>query len=279
LKVGRRDRDSFVGPPRLSGRTKSTDRGPARVAKDASSVDRLGGAPVQMIIWPVFMPDPAPYPSRPSIFGVLTVAVLTFTVLGTPAHAEKQDARKHYDKATAAFGLGNFADAANEYEAAFRLRPDPALLYNCAQSYRLAGNKVRAAELYRNYLRLYGEASNAEDARRHLSDLELELAAERAAQTRPGVPAEPPSPTDATSGPVPAVPSVTSLAPPPAVPPSLAEAPRPATEGHDDTRPLYRRSWFWIAVGAAVVGGTVAILVATKRDGDPTATFGSFPAN
>ena len=82
------------------------------------------------------------------------------------------DARKHYDRATAAFGLGKYAEAAAEYEAAFRLRPDPALLYNCAQSYRLAGDRPRAIELYRNYLRLYGDAPNAEDARKHLGNLE-----------------------------------------------------------------------------------------------------------
>ena len=143
------------------------------------------------------MSAPPSSPSRPSTVPWLTAIVVILVTLGAPAHAEKQDARKHYDKATAAFGLGNFADAAAEYEAAFRLRPDPALLYNCAQSYRLAGNKPRAAELYRNYLRLYGEPSNAEDARRHLSDLELELAAERAVQSSPGAAKEPPPATTA----------------------------------------------------------------------------------
>ena len=224
------------------------------------------------------MPAPPSYLTSASPLRWLTAIVVILVTLGAPAHAEKQDARKHYDKATAAFGLGNFADAAAEYEAAFRLRPDPALLYNCAQSYRLAGNKPRAAELYRNYLRLYVEASNAEDARRHLSDLELELAAERAVQSSPGAAKEPPPAT--TAAPVDeAAPTPLIALEAPAPPPNLVEAPRPATDGHDAERPLYTRSWFWIAVGAAVVGGTVAILLATKRDSDPTATFGSFPAN
>ena len=35
-----------------------------------------------------------------------------------------------------------------------------------------------------------------------------------------------------------------------------------------------RRPWFWVAVGAAVVGGTVAILLATRKDTYPDATLG-----
>ena len=61
-----------------------------------------------------------------------------------PAAAEKLDARRHYEKATAAFGLGKYDEAAREYEAAFELKPDPALLYNAAQACRLAGRSARA---------------------------------------------------------------------------------------------------------------------------------------
>lgn len=235
--------------------------------------------------------------SSPLRFPVVTLLIILLTLAalagaGAPVHAEKQDARKHYDRATAAFGLGRYADAAVEYEAAFRLRPDPALLYNCAQSYRLAGNKTRAAELYRNYLRLYGEGSNAEDARRHLTDLETEIVAERSVLTTPGATSgaagdgSAPSTTAAgsrTDAPPAAEvppPVLAMAAPPPAsLPSTVATAAQPPTHTPAEEKPLLRRPWFWAAVGVALIGGTVAILLATKSDKDPTATFGSFPAN
>src|SRR5665213_2455300 len=92
-------------------------------------------------------------------------AVLIAMLLGAApsAKADRNEARKAYDAATAAFGLGHYAEAAEKYEQAFSIHPDPALLYNCAQAYRLAGNRARALELYRNYLRLYPDRSNADD--------------------------------------------------------------------------------------------------------------------
>ncbi len=226
-----------------------------------------------------------------------------FVVSPPPARAQKEDARKHYDRATAAFGLGRYADAAVEYEAAFRMRPDPALLYNCAQSYRLAGNKPRAVELYRNYVRLYGDAPNAEDARSHLNNLELEVSAERAATSRSSTHPAPvpttaiPSPAPAPSHPPAPTPAPTfaikdpAAAAPPAPPPNVVGVPAadihvdvvatPQSVGPSDReqRPLLRRPWFWAAVGAVVVGGTIAILVAASGDKDPKPTFGVIAGN
>ncbi|HEY7374083.1 MAG TPA: tetratricopeptide repeat protein [Polyangia bacterium] len=90
-----------------------------------------------------------------------------------------KDAKRIYEEATAAFGLGRYAEAAERYEAAFAIKPDPALLYNAAQSYRLAGNKPRALELYRNYVRLYPDGTNAEDARSHVAALKKAIEDER----------------------------------------------------------------------------------------------------
>jgi hypothetical protein len=249
--------------------------------------------------------------TRVSVLVVLTLGMVVGPA--APAWADKQDARKHYEQATAAFGLGRYADAAGEYEAAFRLRPEPALLYNCAQSYRLAGNRARALELYRNYVRLYGDAPNADDARKHANDLELEIASASTASAQPSthsVPAEtarpavsdpsaaspptlptpltpsspPPSLSSFGTTPEPTPTPATTLAPVPAPGPDvhlvdataspLTDAPRDAGQ-----RPLVRRPWFWVAIGAAVVGGTVAILLATSGDKDPKPTLGVVAGN
>ena len=54
------------------------------------------------------------------------------------------EAKVHFKKGSAHFAIGEFAEAAEEYQAAYRLKQDPALLYNAAQAFRLAGKNEKA---------------------------------------------------------------------------------------------------------------------------------------
>ena len=215
----------------------------------------------------------------------LAVTLLALAVGGRPVAASGPSAaRQAYDQATAAFGLGHYAEAAEKYETAFSLRPDPALLYNAAQAYRLAGNRPRALELYRNYLRLYPNRQNADEARNQVAALTKALEDEKSA---PPVVASAPAPL---VGPAPASPPVapivsvgeSSAAPPPA----LAPGPPPSATLVTQTAPAESsgrsgsRTWIWIAAGAAVVvGGIVAVVVATRGEKFPDASFGTAVGN
>ena len=66
---------------------------------------------------------------------------------GRAEAGKEEEARDHLNR------------AADNYEKAFALKPDPAVLYNAAQAHRLAGNKQRALDLYQSYLRMYGNDS------------------------------------------------------------------------------------------------------------------------
>ena len=57
---------------------------------------------------------------------------------------ETSAAREHAQKGKAFMDLGKYSEAAAEYEAAYAAKPDPALLLNLAQAYRLAGNADKA---------------------------------------------------------------------------------------------------------------------------------------
>ena len=99
---------------------------------------------------------------------LLVAAILLLGMRGAGAAEDKRtQAHRLYDEATAAFGVGSYAEAAEKYEASFKLHPEPALLYNAAQAYRMAGNRPRALQLYRNFVRLYGSDPRANDARNH----------------------------------------------------------------------------------------------------------------
>ena len=105
---------------------------------------------------------------------------------GVPTDAE--EARAFHERAKAAFALSHYAQAADFFEKAFELKSDPALLYNAAQSHRLAGNKQRALTLYQNYLRVYGR-----DERRAQIDQRIEELKRAIEHDRTEVPVPPPA--------------------------------------------------------------------------------------
>jgi tetratricopeptide (TPR) repeat protein len=220
----------------------------------------------------------------------LVLAGLAGAQAGAAPPPPKESARSYYEKATSAFGLGDYDRAAELYEKAFQLRADSALLYDAAQSHRMAGHKERALQLYRNYVRLYPDSKQTPDARRHIDELQGGGAAVPPAPLGPAV-APSPAPGAGAASPAPgqppppvsATPSNLLLAPPP--PPS---APGPNAPGGDLTRSAsppeatasdgkkHSSTWIWIALGgAAVVAGaiTTAMLLGGSTH-DPTPTLG-----
>jgi tetratricopeptide (TPR) repeat protein len=211
--------------------------------------------------------------------------------------ASNKDAKRIYEEATAAFGLGRYAEAAEKYEAAFGVRPDPALLYNAAQAYRLAGNRQRALELYRNYVRLYPDGTNAEDARSHVVALKkaiederppIEMARPPGAPPSPAVPPPPPVASPPAPPATPAMPPPVETRPPAPLPPAppppasdtgVAMVAKPAAQG-DEQKPLTHQTWFWVVVGAGVAAvATTIVLVAARGEKFPDASFGTARGN
>jgi tetratricopeptide (TPR) repeat protein len=200
--------------------------------------------------------------------------VLAVATVVAPARAsadDRSEARAHYEKATGAYALGRYADAAAEFEQAFTLKPDPAILYNAAQAYRLAGKKERALELYRSYRRVYGRrAEHAPDVEKHVAELEKAIEADKHASS---------AESTGLATVDPGVPSATTAMPPPqltAPPPPLAPAPaasatlvaKPAPPPTNEDRPIYQRWWFWAGAGAVVVGAIVGIALASRKAAD-----------
>jgi tetratricopeptide (TPR) repeat protein len=180
-------------------------------------------------------------------------------------------ARAAYEKGTAAYALGDFAEAAKQYEAAFRLKLDPALLYNAAQAHRRANNRARAIELYENLLRVFPNAPNRDVARQHLEELKKGPTAIPAAVTPRAV-----SPGGSTTPPAATTPRPGTLVPPPI--PTFEPTPgapavtleKQAEAGDSARRPLYKKPWFWGAVAGVVLVGVVTAVALSAGD-DPAA--------
>lgn len=192
----------------------------------------------------------------------ITIAVLIFS-LTSPALADStDDARHHYDKATAHFAVGEFAEAATEYQAAFKAKPDPALLYDAAQAYRLANNPEKALILYRNYLQLYPNQPNTTEVQAQIEKLREAIAAADKAKTAPPTGTTAPKRIEHESQQA-SHPEASSTTP------ALAGGSVSTASDHRAKKvPLYKRWWLWTAVGAVVAGGAVlAIVLSTKSSG------------
>jgi hypothetical protein len=229
--------------------------------------------------------------------GRLRITVFATILIAAPARADSvAEAKAHWTKGLGAYALGDYPQAAAEYEKAFALHTDPALLYNAAQAHRLAGNKQRALLLYQNYLRLFGgpRMPYHDEVVRHIGELKVAIESEQRATTSP--PTEPalvdksePKPTTKTA--------TASAQPTPQHEPAhepAHESDRAPTGPSSDARrepaataplvvattpakPAPRRPWIWgvVAGAAAVVGVGIGLGVGlTRTPPNPTPTFG-----
>jgi tetratricopeptide (TPR) repeat protein len=200
------------------------------------------------------------------------VLLVFFAMAGVPRLAiAADDGADYQQKATTAFALGKYAVAAENFEKAYEASPDPSLLYNAAQAYRLAGNKERALTLYENYLRVYGGGEKRADIEARIAELKKAVENDKMVTTRP--------PNDELS--VGAAPGA-AAPPPPAAPPAqaapvLVSAP---ASNHDEEKPLTSKPWFWGVVGGGVVVAVVVgILVASGGSKDPVPSIGKVNGN
>ena len=143
---------------------------------------------------------------------------------------QKEDAaRAEVAAGTAAYNLGYYDDAARHYEEAYRQVPDPALLFNVGQAYRLAGKPDRAITAYRSYLRTApADAANRVQVEKRIPELEKLLAEMKSAQTAPP-PGTLPTAPPAAVPPAAQAPSSTPAVPPAAPPVETQGSALPAT--------------------------------------------------
>src|SRR3954454_8996084 len=97
-----------------------------------------------------------------------------------PADATTTAAREHYQKGTSFYDLRRSPEAIREFEAAYELKNDPALLYNLAQSHRLAGNSDQALYFYRTYLKRVPKVANRAEIEGRITALEQQVAQQAA---------------------------------------------------------------------------------------------------
>ena len=89
-----------------------------------------------------------------------------------PPERIPQKARELADKGRAYHDAGDYMKAVAAFKEAYVLAPSPALLFNIAQSYRLAGDCDDAAWMYRRYLDSGPDAGHRTLAEQHLASVQ-----------------------------------------------------------------------------------------------------------
>ena len=152
--------ESLVHSPRLAAHA------------DAASGSAVPSAPIltavvipAVAVSPPLPPAPGPAASAPP--GAPTPAGPAQSA-GTSTTA----ARTHARQGLAFYDLNRFQEAYLEYEQAYLLEQDPALLYNMGQCQRKLGNNEEALHFYRIYLRRVSKGPSAVEAEKRVRELE-----------------------------------------------------------------------------------------------------------
>jgi hypothetical protein len=164
----------------------------------------------------------------------------TSSAVPPPPTESEQRARSEFERAQRAYDLGRFEEAIVHYSRAYEAMPLPPFLFNIAQCHRLLSEYAQAAFFYRRYLDLAGSPPNAPLARELLSEMEQRQKEHERLERETGARVR------------------AALATPP-----------PRSESFE---PLYKRWWFWAAVGGTVAGIT-AVTVASAQP--PRTTLGT----
>lgn len=224
-----------------------------------------------------------------ALFVSLGVQAQTKTSSASASSKEKAEAKAHYDQGTVHFNLDEWPQAIDQFKAAYRVFPDATFLYNIAQCHRKMGNTADALSFYKKYLRERPEAPNRAEVEKRIEELEASKAAQPAptvvsppvapAPTMPPAVAPPPAVTQEPVAPAAPLPATPPAQPTPSgeptsgtsglpLPPPAAEVPAgvdvsssaPAAEPASDS--VFKKWWFWTAVGVVVAAGGVGTFLA-----------------
>jgi hypothetical protein len=199
-----------------------------------------------------------------SMILVMAMLAIPMAWAGPSEDRDREAARATTKQAAAAFNLGHYDEAASLYEEAYKLVPDPILLYNLGQSYRQANQLDKALIAYRSYLRTApDDAPNRAKVQQWVaelewtSDIQAKTAAQKAAPNK-----EPPAPAvPAPVVPQPPEPQISREQISPPSTPARSDLVSQAPKVEEPPSSASRKKWApWVGIGITAALGVATII-------------------
>jgi tetratricopeptide (TPR) repeat protein len=166
------------------------------------------------------------------------------------------DVRAHFKKGQTHYALGEFQAAIEEFREAYRLKQEPAILFNLAQSYRQIHEWQHAYFHYRQYLNQRPDAPNRPEVEGLIEQMKGKMdEEERLAKAEGATPATPP----------PTVTVKPATPPPPPKPAFVATTPAPKIE---QSHALRYTGYVALGLGAVAEGAAFAFHSSAQSSAD-----------
>ena len=105
--------------------------------------------------------------------------LLAVFLLALPARADDAaDAREHFKKGQTHYSLGEFQDAVQEFREAYRIRHEPAILFNIGQAMRQIRQFQQAYFYYQQYLAQRADAPNRVEVEQLMAQMKKKIDAD-----------------------------------------------------------------------------------------------------
>lgn len=221
---------------------------------------------------------------NPFIFGVMCLVFSSGVSMNAFAESSDpnvlQKAKQLFEQGQTAYRVGEFANALEHFKSALKLVERSSTIFNVAQCHRQLKHHEEALFYYKLHLSRWAEEHPDQESP-HLKEVEGHIQTlthtieQQKAQAR--VAEEEKLRREQEAQRIADEIKRTQLAKEQADAErrlALALIEKQAAQARQNEAPFYKRWWFWSAIGAAVVGGTVAALAAQPRTEDPlTGTF------
>ena len=198
--------------------------------------------------------------------GWAALIALCLVLFGSSVHADDDDkamARALFKQGDVHYRVAEFAEALDKYREAYRLHNHPAIVFNIAQCHRQLKQHEKALFFYKLYLSVWRKRdvltpANHQEVKGHIQQLTALLQAQRKEAQRKEAQRKEAQRKQAAAA---------RAARQAAAAARVPLIPRPGGAKHSAPpapRPIYKRWWFWTAVGVVVAGATVGVVVASQ---------------
>jgi hypothetical protein len=174
------------------------------------------------------------------------------------AASDDRRARRNFEAGKKAFDNQRYARALNSFEHAYSLSPRPLMLYNIAKTEDMLGKRVEARGHYRLFLRSVPGTPLRAEVQQRIAQIDAEVGPDA---SQPGAPEQ-------------AAQAAFFAQQASSVDPAVGSAPAPVRSER-----VYKKWWFWTAVGGVLAAGITAGVLAGTRDGprEPSRYDGTAP--